>query len=77
MARSNETFVSTGSLPADAEVQRLVNEAYLVFRPVRDGVVSSVYPALQAADPSHFGVVVAGVAGRPTPRVTAPSPSRS
>lgn len=68
MARSgapaDATFVSTGSLPALAEIRRLVDEAYRRYLPVRDGAVSSVYPALREADPNHFGVVVAGVAGQ-------------
>jgi glutaminase len=68
MARSDEpvdaTFVSTGSLPAPAEIRRLMDEAYQRYLPIRDGVVSSVYPALLTADPNQFGVVVAGVAGQ-------------
>jgi glutaminase len=63
-ARADETFVSTGSLPAPVEIRRLVDEAHRRYLPVRDGAVSSVYPALRTADPSHFGVVVAGVAGQ-------------
>jgi glutaminase len=77
MSRSDATFVSTGSLPAAAEVRRLVDEAYLRYLPVRDGAVSSVYPALGTADPGHFGVVVAASRGRPTRRATAPCSSRS
>jgi glutaminase len=63
-ARADEAFVSTGSLPAAAEIRRLVDEAHRRYLPVRDGAVSSVYPALRTADPNHFGVVVAGVAGQ-------------
>jgi len=62
-ASADTTFVSTGALPAPEEIRRLVEEAYRRYLPVRDGAVSSVYPALGTADPSHFGVVVAGVAG--------------
>ncbi len=63
-ASADTTFVSTGALPAPEEIRRLVDEAYRRYLPVRDGAVSLVYPALGTADPSHFGVVVAGVAGQ-------------
>jgi glutaminase len=63
-AQADATFVSTGSLPAPAEIRRLVDEAYRRYLPVRDGAVSSVYPALRATDPDQFGVVVAGIAGQ-------------
>jgi glutaminase len=56
--------VSTGSLPAPDEVARLVDEAHRRFAPVADGALSAVYPALERADPAHFGVCVAGVTGR-------------
>ena len=61
---ADATFVSTGSLPAPAEVRRLVDGAYQRYLPVRDGAVSAVYPALLTADPNQFGVVVAGVSGQ-------------
>ena len=63
MTRAEAAFVSTGSLPAAAEVARLVADAHRRFQPVRTGEVSAVYPALLAADPEHFGIVVAGVTG--------------
>ena len=63
MTRADAAFVSTGSLPAAAEVAGLVAEAHRRFHPVRTGEVSAVYPALRTADPDHFGIVVAGVTG--------------
>ena len=63
MTRADAVFVSTGSLPAAAEVARLVAEARRRFHPVRTGEVSSVYPALRSADPEHFGIAVTGVTG--------------
>lgn len=55
--------VSTGSLPAAARVQALVDQAYARYRDVDDGAPSAVYPALAAAPRSHFGICVAGVTG--------------
>jgi glutaminase len=63
MTRAAAAFVSTGSLPAAAEVARLVDDAHRRFRSVGTGEVSAVYPALRSADPDHFGIVVAGVTG--------------
>ncbi|WP_300016660.1 glutaminase A [Pseudonocardia sp.] len=56
-------FVSTGSLPAPERVQELVDQAHARFRGVRDGAVSTVYPALAAVAPEGFGVAVTGVTG--------------
>lgn len=61
---ADAAFVSTGALPAEAEIRRLVAEAHTRFRTVADGALSTVYPALRTADPGRFGVVVAGVAGQ-------------
>lgn len=51
-------FVSTGSLPAPAAVDRLVGEAYARYRGCREGAASAVYPALERADPDLFGICV-------------------
>ena len=61
---SHPRHVSTGALPDPLEVVRLVDEARARFAPVADGALSTVYPALERADPAHFGVCVAGVTGR-------------
>ena len=66
MARNvtaDAAFVSAGSLPAPEQIHRLVDEAYTRYRQVSDGAVSAVYPALRSADPTRFGVVIAGVSG--------------
>ena len=58
-----ERFVSAGRLPAPDAVQATVDEAQALFRGDGSGALSSVYPALSAADPAHFGLAVASVAG--------------
>ncbi len=55
--------ISTGSLPAAAQVQGLVEEAHRRYAGVTDGANSTVYPALERADPQRFGVCVVGAAG--------------
>lgn len=55
--------MSTGVLPDAAVVRSLIDEAHGRFSAVDDGENSSVYPALQRADPSLFGVCVAGTNG--------------
>jgi glutaminase len=57
-------YTSTGHLPAAADVQACVDEAYQTYCDVPDGRVSQVYPALAAMAPDLFGVCVAGVTGR-------------
>jgi glutaminase len=58
-----ERFVSAGRLPAPDAVQATVDEAHGLFRDDASGELSSVYPALSAADPGHFGLAVASVSG--------------
>ena len=55
--------VSTGRLPTDEEVQRLVEQIHRSLIGVVDGEVSSVYPALQAVSPDLFGICVVGTRG--------------
>jgi len=62
--RDQPLFVSTGALPPPDRVAMLVAEAYERFRSIDDGVVSGVYPALAAADPSLFGICVVDTSGR-------------
>jgi glutaminase len=57
-------LVSTGSLPAPARVQALLDESYERFRHVQQGSVSTVYPALARADPASFGMAIVDVDGR-------------
>jgi glutaminase len=56
-------YISTGSLPAAAEVSRLVAEACAEARTVTDGRVSQVYPALARVTADLCGVCVVGTAG--------------
>ena len=57
-------WVSTGSLPSDAEIQTIVSTGYKRFRHIDDGSVADYIPALAAVSPGAFGVAVAGVHGR-------------
>lgn len=56
--------ISTGDLPEADRVQVLVDDAYQTFLPVTDGANSTVYPALERADASKFGVCIVGVNGK-------------
>src|SRR5271156_5793922 len=57
-------WVSTGSLPSDAEIQTIVSTGYKRFRHVDEGSVADYIPALAEVSPAAFGVAVAGVHGR-------------
>ncbi len=61
--------VSTGSLPVPPVVDAVASATHARFRDVRDGRSSTVYPALEQADPGLFGICVADVYGRPSLRV--------
>ena len=52
--------ISTGALPQPEQVQALVDEAHRRFLRETAGTNSSVYPALQRADPNQFGVCIVG-----------------
>lgn len=56
-------FVSSGDLPAPADVQAEVDEAHRRFLDEHDGTVSIGYDALARVSPDLFGVCVAGVHG--------------
>jgi len=56
--------ISTGHLPPDEEVRRLVAAAYEQVRRDDEGETSQVYPALARAQRDLFGIAVAGVSGR-------------
>lgn len=56
-------FVSTGHLPPDERVQRLVEEAHERYRTNAEGTNSQVYPALTRVPSDLFGVCVAGTSG--------------
>jgi glutaminase len=57
-------WVSTGTLPSDAEIQTIVSTGYRRFRHVDEGSVADYIPALAKVSPEAFGVAVAGVHGR-------------
>ncbi|HYI25530.1 MAG TPA: glutaminase, partial [Thermomicrobiales bacterium] len=59
-----EGFISTGSLPAPDEVQRLIEEAWVSFRDDADGQLSEVYPALTGVPDHLFGVALVDTSGR-------------
>ena len=56
--------VSTGHLPSDADVERLLLDAFDRYRGVRDGVVADYIPALACASPDWFGAALVGTRGR-------------
>lgn len=55
--------VSTGRLPADDQVQQLIEQAHAELRSVEEGEVSAVYPALQTVPPDLFGICVVSLRG--------------
>jgi glutaminase len=57
-------WVSTGTLPSDAEIQTIVSKGYERFRHVNEGSVADYIPALAVVSPEAFGVAVVGVHGR-------------
>ena len=57
-------YVSTGHLPPEERVARLVDEAYERFKADSQGRTSSVYPSLEAASGDLFGLCVAGTDGK-------------
>ncbi len=60
---SEPVYVSTGHLPPDDQVARLIGEAHTRFQSNTDGRNSQVYPALSRV-PSHlFGICVVGTSG--------------
>ncbi|WP_435529626.1 glutaminase A [Occultella kanbiaonis] len=58
-----DAAVSTGSLPAPADVQGLLTAAHERYRQDRRGAVADYIPALAAADPDLFGLSLGGVDG--------------
>jgi glutaminase len=62
-AGAESPFVSTGHLPADDLVDRLVAEAHDRYRTNEDGALSDVYPALGRVPPGRFAVCVADIGG--------------
>lgn len=59
-----ESLVSTGSLPGEEAVRRVVLEAYEQYRLLGDGAVADYIPALAAASPDLFGICLVGTHGR-------------
>ena len=59
----SNAYVSTGHLPPKVEVERLVTEAYELYRSNEEGTNSQVYPALAQVPSSLFGVSVVGTSG--------------
>lgn len=58
-----DRYVSTGSLPVDDVVARLLERAHALYGGNADGRLSEVYPVLAQADPARFGLAVATVEG--------------
>jgi glutaminase len=62
-AGTESPFVSTGHLPEDDLVDRLVAEAHERYRTNGDGALSDVYPALERVPRELFGICMAGIGG--------------
>lgn len=56
-------YVSTGHLPPEEQVKRLVNEAHKKFKSNKEGKNSEVYPALARVSKDLFGICVVGTNG--------------
>ena len=76
-ADNNYSYVSTGHLPAEAEVISLIDEVYARYKSNTDGKNSQVYPALAEVPSDLFGVCVVGTSGASTPPATPSTNSRS
>src|SRR5262245_50007717 len=57
-------YVSTGHLPPEADVKRLVTEAYRLYGSLEEGTNSQVYPALAEVRSDLLGVSVVGTNGQ-------------
>jgi len=62
-AGTESPFVSTGRLPGEELVQKLVVEAHERYRTNDDGALSQVYPALERVPRGLFGICVADIGG--------------
>lgn len=60
---SPDRYVSTGALPEDASIAAVLAHAHQRYSLVNEGQLSTVYPALERADPSAFGLALAGASG--------------
>lgn len=60
----DRSFVSSGQLPPDTQVDRLVAEAHDRFSSVSLGLVSAVYPAMSRVAPELFGICIVDTLGR-------------
>lgn len=63
MSGAETNYVSTGHLPAAAQVARLVAEAHERFRSNSEGTNADIYPALKAAPEEKFDVCIVGTNG--------------
>ncbi len=59
-----DAYVSTGRLPPSPEVRRILDAVHAEVAGVTGGENSQIYPALAQADPSRFGLCVAGTDGQ-------------
>ncbi len=61
--KSEASFVSTGHLPPDEAIKRLIAETYEQCKTNREGQNSQVYPALARVPSDLFGICVVGNSG--------------
>jgi len=60
---SPASYVSTGHLPAPADIEAILAETHAMHAHNMDGEVSRVYPALARVDPNLFGLSIVGTNG--------------
>lgn len=59
----NDQYVSTGSLPSPQVVRELITKAHTHYKSRPDGSLSTVYPAMERANPELFGISLVGTDG--------------
>lgn len=59
----NEQYISTGSLPDPEIVFEYIHNAQTLYQQHTEGTISSVYPALERANPDLFGISLIGTDG--------------
>jgi glutaminase len=63
VVKTEEGYVSTGTMPAREAVRALVESAYESARGNAEGKLADYIPALAQADPTRFGICVANTRG--------------
>ena len=59
----NDHYVSTGSLPPPQVVHALIGKVHAHYKSYSEGSLSTVYPAMERANPDLFGLCLVGTDG--------------